>query len=174
MTLELQATPQEAMRAVEVLREFVRQQGGRRECFLQSKQTTKKRNTDMPLETQIQKSVGTPDTGTVTVKLIGSLDTATAPELERQLAPVLVEPIKELIFDLAQLKFISSAGLRVFSSARKELKQRGGQASFVNMQPQIQEVFEIMKSLPGVRVFKDVAELDRYLAARQRSHEENR
>ena len=107
------------------------------------------------------------------MKLTGSLDTATAPELERQLAPVLAGPIKDLVFDLAQLKFISSAGLRVFSTARKTLKERGGQASFVNMQPQIQEVFEIMKSLPGVAVFKDVAELDRYLAARQRSHTEN-
>ena len=41
------------------------------------------------------------------------------------------------------------------------------------MQPQIQEVFEIMKSLPGVAIFKDMAELDRYLAARQRKHTEN-
>ena len=41
------------------------------------------------------------------------------------------------------------------------------------MQPQIQEVFEIMKSLPGVAVFKDIAELDQYLAARQRSHLQN-
>ena len=107
------------------------------------------------------------------MKLTGSLDTATAPELERQLAPVLAGPIKDLVFDLAQLKFISSAGLRVFSMARKQLKERGGQASFVNMQPQIQEVFEIMKSLPGVAMFKDMAELDRYLAVRQRAHEEN-
>ena len=128
----------------------------------------------MPLEIQIQKSVSGQDTGAVTVKLTGSLDTATAPELERQLAPVLGGPLKHLVFDLAQLKFISSAGLRVFSAARKSLKERGGQASFVNMQPQIQEVFEIMKSLPGVAVFKDIAEMDRYLAARQRSHTENK
>jgi len=126
----------------------------------------------MPLEIQIQKSVGSQSAGAVTVKLAGSLDTATAPELERQLAPVLGSPVKDLVFDLAQLKFISSAGLRVFSTARKTLKERGGQASFVNMQPQIQEVFEIMKSLPGVAVFKDVAELDHYLAARQHSHDE--
>jgi anti-anti-sigma factor len=126
----------------------------------------------MPLEIQIQKSIAGQDTGAVTVKLTGSLDTATAPELERQLAPVLIPQggIKDIVFDLAQLKFISSAGLRVFSSTRKTLKERNGQASFVNMQPQIQEVFEIMKSLPGVAVFKDVAELDRYLAVRQRSH----
>ncbi len=127
----------------------------------------------MPLEIQIQKNVGAQNAGAVTIKLIGSLDTATAPELERQLTPVLASSVKDLVFDLAQLKFISSAGLRVFSVARKALKGRGGQASFVNMQPQIQEVFEIIKSLPGVAVFKDVAELDAYLAARQRAHQEN-
>jgi anti-anti-sigma factor len=125
----------------------------------------------MPLEIQIQKGGG-PDSA-VTVKLTGSLDTATAPDLERQLAPVLAGGVKDLVFDLAPLKFISSAGLRVFGAARKTLKERGGQASFIHMQPQIQEVFEIMKSLPGVAVFKDVAEMDRYLARRQRMHTEN-
>jgi len=127
----------------------------------------------MPLEILILKTVGDKTPGAVTVKLTGSLDTATAPELERQLAPVLAGQIKHLVFDLARLKFISSAGLRVFSMVRKQLKERGGQASFVNMQPQIQEVFEIIKSLPGVAIFKDMAELDAYLAARQRAHQEN-
>ena len=127
----------------------------------------------MPLEILILKSVGDKNLGAITVKLTGSLDTATAPDLERQLTPVLAGQIKDLVFDLAQLKFISSAGLRVFSMARKQLRERGGQASFVNMQPQIQEVFEIIKSLPGVAIFKDMAELDQYLAVRQRSHSEN-
>jgi anti-sigma B factor antagonist len=125
----------------------------------------------MPLEIQIQKNLAGQDTGAVTVKLVGSLDTVTAPDLEKQLGPVLGGPVKDMIFDLADLKFISSAGLRVFSSARKTLKERGGQASFIHLQPQIAEVFEIMRSLPGVALFKDVAELDRYLAARQRSHQ---
>jgi anti-anti-sigma factor len=123
----------------------------------------------MPLEIQIQ-NVAVQDAGAVTVKLKGSLDTATAPELEKRLAPVLTGTTTDVAFDLAQLTFISSAGLRVFALTRKTLKERGGQASFVHMQPQIQEVFEIMRSLPGVAVFKDVAELDRYLAARQRAH----
>jgi anti-sigma B factor antagonist len=127
----------------------------------------------MPLEIQIQKDVGAHSAGAVTVRLTGSLDTTTAPELERQLVPVLASAVKDLVFDLAQLKFISSAGLRVFSTVRKQLKERGGQASFVHMQPQIQEVFEIIKALPGVAIFKDMAEMDRYLAARQRAHEEN-
>jgi anti-sigma B factor antagonist len=126
----------------------------------------------MPLEIQIQKGASASNSGTANVKLTGSLDTATAPELEKQLAPVLASQVKEIVFDLAQLKFISSAGLRVFAATRKQLKERGGQASFVHLQPQIQEVFDIIKALPGVAIFKDIAELDRYLAARQKAHQE--
>ena len=107
------------------------------------------------------------------MSLTGSLDTATAPELEQKIMPVLDSEVKDLVFDLADLKFISSAGLRVFSIARKQLKEHGGQAGFINLQPQIEEVFEIMKALPGMSVFQSVAEMDEYLAARQRTYDEN-
>ena len=126
----------------------------------------------MSLDIQILKNVSARNDGAVTVNLAGSLDTATAPDLERELAPVLSGPVRDMIFDLADLKFISSAGLRVFASTRRTLREHHGQASFVHMQPQIQEVFEIIKALPGVAVFQDEAELDRYLAARQQSHAE--
>jgi len=124
----------------------------------------------MPIQIQIQK--GTSASNTTTVKLSGSLDTVTAPQLESELAPLLTGNVKELVFDLAELKFISSAGLRVFANARKQLKERSGQVSFVHLQPQIREVFDIIASLPGIAIFKDIAELDRYLAARQRSHQD--
>jgi anti-sigma B factor antagonist len=124
----------------------------------------------MPLDIHIQQSISGQNFGMITVQLSGSLDTATAPQLEQQLGESLGHSARHVVFDLAELKFISSAGLRVFASTRKTLKERGGQVSFVNMQPQIQEVFEIIKALPGVAVFKDMAEFDRYLAARQRTH----
>ena len=127
----------------------------------------------MPLDIQLQNGAAQ-NPGAVIVKLNGSLDTATAPALEKQLGPVLASPVKDIVFDLAQLKFISSAGLRIFSVARKALKERGGQASFMNMQPQIEEVFAIMKALPGVAIFESVAEMDNYLAARQRAILEGR
>ena len=127
----------------------------------------------MPLEIQIQQNLGGQKPGAVTVKLTGSLDTATAPELNRRLSRLLDSSVKDLVFDLAQLKFISSAGLGVFAVARNTLKERGGQPAFVNMQPQIKEVFDLMNSLPGVAIFQDLAELDAYLAARQRSYEKS-
>jgi len=126
----------------------------------------------MPLDIQIKKNIDAARSDAVTVELSGSLDTATAPELERQLAPVLDGQATDLVFDLAGLTFISSAGLRVFANSRKRLKARSGQTSFVNMQPQIQEVFEIIKALPGVAIFKSYAEMDEYLAARQAKHKQ--
>ncbi len=124
----------------------------------------------MLLEIKMQRPAGNAGAGAVTVQLAGSLDTATAPELERQLAVALAAPVSHIVFDLAQLKFLSSAGVRVFSMASKTLQERGGQASFVNLQPQIEMVFEVIKALPGISVFKDADELDRYLAMLQRQH----
>lgn len=124
----------------------------------------------MPIDIQIKRSLDAQRQGVVTVELDGSLDTATAPELERQLVPIPTQETKDLVFDLAKLKFVSSAGLRVFANTRKQIKERGGQTSFVNMQPQIREVFEIVKALPGIAIFESVEELDAYLAKRQQSH----
>jgi anti-sigma B factor antagonist len=121
----------------------------------------------MSLDIQVKKSVDAARQDTVTMELAGSLDTATAPELERALAPLFDGGVRQLVFDLAGLKFVSSAGLRVFGMARKRLREGGGQVCFVHMQPQIEEVFEIIKALPGLGVFRNTAELDAYLAARQ-------
>src|SRR5665647_3083915 len=58
-----------------------------------------KQDKTMPLEIQIQQNIGGQKTGAVTVKLTGSLDTATAPELERRLSLVLAGPVKHEVFD---------------------------------------------------------------------------
>lgn len=139
---------------------------------IQFNDTTEGGLIDMKLEVEIQENIGGKLPGIITVKLAGSLDTATSPELERQLAPILAGPVKGLVFDLAHLKFISSAGLRVITIVRKKLLEKGSTIAIVNMQPQIKEVFEIIKALPGLSIFKDLAEFDAYIAARQRMHEE--
>ena len=48
----------------------------------------------MPLEIHMQKGSAPQNAGTVTIKLAGSLDTATAPELERQLVVRGVLPVE--------------------------------------------------------------------------------
>lgn len=126
-----------------------------------------------PLEIQILRNTGGEKIAAATVKLIGRLDSATSPELQHRLMLLMIGPVKELVFDMTHLKFISSAGLRVLMIVRKQMDERKGQIAFVNMQPQIQEVFDIVQALPGVAVFKDIAEFDAYLAARQQKHGED-
>ena len=54
----------------------------------------------------------------LTIALEGRLDTTTAPQLEGELATAL-DGITDLIFDLADLDYISSAGLRVLLIMQK-------------------------------------------------------
>ena len=122
----------------------------------------------MPLAIEIRPRAKPNTQPATTVFLAGSLDTSTTPQLEQQLKPILDGPTLDIVFDLEKLGFISSAGLRAFAVARKRLHERGGEASFVNLQPQIQKAFEIVAALPGMRVFRDVDELDGYLARRQK------
>ena len=107
----------------------------------------------------------------ITLSLEGNLDNSTVASLETKLSEALASKPAQLIFDLADLKYVTSAGIRLFFMAMKQQKQHGGQASFVNLQPQIKEVFDIMGSLPGVQIFSNQAELDAYLLARQKTYE---
>jgi len=107
----------------------------------------------------------------VKLSLEGNLDNSTVASLEAKLNEALALKPAQLIFDLADLKYVTSAGIRLFFMAMKQQKQNGGQASFVNLQPQIKEVFDIMGSLPGIQIFRDQAELDAYLIARQKTYE---
>jgi anti-sigma B factor antagonist len=52
------------------------------------------------------------------VAVSGRLDTTTAPELETELKES-IDGVEELVLDLVDLEYISSAGLRVLLSAQK-------------------------------------------------------
>ena len=107
----------------------------------------------------------------VTLALDGNLDNSTVASLEANLTPILAKKPAQVIFNLAGLKYVTSVGIRLFFMAVKQQKQHGGQLSFVNLQPQIKEVFAIMGNIPDMRLFVDQAELDAYLLSRQRTYQ---
>lgn len=61
----------------------------------------------------------------LTLKLSGMLDTATSPDLETLLDSSVSEDIKTLVFDMNELEYISSAGLRVILKAQKIMNGQG-------------------------------------------------
>jgi anti-anti-sigma factor len=104
-----------------------------------------------------------------TIALAGRLDSATAPELDAVLDRALHGARKaRLVFDLSQLEYISSAGIRCFIRARKAIEPGGGKVAVLNPQPPVRKVLDIVKAIPHGGIFKDVAELDEYLDAMQR------
>ena len=75
------------------------------------------------------------------VALAGRLDTTTAPELETELKASL-DGVTALIFDMAALGYISSAGLRVLLSAQK-LMNKQGEMKVLHVNDTIMEIFEV-------------------------------
>ena len=77
----------------------------------------------------------------LTVKVSGRLDTTTAPELESSLKES-VDSIDELVLDLSDLEYISSAGLRVLLATQKVMNKQGGM-KVTGVNEVIMEIFEV-------------------------------
>ena len=101
------------------------------------------------------------------ISIAGSLDSNTAPDLQQSIDNEIDDTVTATIIDFKGLDFLSSAGLRVIFKAKKTMDGSGGKFLMVNLQPQIKKVFEIIKALDGMNVFKDQEEMDEYLAAMQ-------
>lgn len=105
--------------------------------------------------------------GAIKINLNGSLDSDTAPQLSEALG-VVTDDIQIVVFDLKELTFISSAGLRVVFATLKKQKAKGGKVAVSHMSPGVKKVFEIVKALPDFTVFSNVEEMDAYFASFQR------
>jgi anti-anti-sigma factor len=103
-----------------------------------------------------------------TLHLIGRLDHESVVILDSELDKLADQSVDVLVFDLADLEYISSAGLRSIFAARKVMAERAGQIVLLNAQPQVQKVFDIVKATDLAAVFSSVEELDRYLDTMQR------
>ncbi len=75
------------------------------------------------------------------IALEGRLDTMTAPSLEEEVKNS-IEGIKELVFDLKDLVYVSSAGLRVLLSAQKTMNKQGSM-TIKNANEEVIEIFEV-------------------------------
>lgn len=76
------------------------------------------------------------------VKLVGRLDSVTAPELEESLKGEL-ENIKEVEFDFSDLEYISSAGLRILLATQRTMSKQEGEMSVSGCNDTILEIFEV-------------------------------
>lgn len=78
----------------------------------------------------------------LTIELSGRLDTVTSPKLSEVVDEEL-EGISNLEMDLKDLKYLSSAGLRVLLAAYKKMQAADGVMTVSNAGEEVREVFKI-------------------------------
>jgi anti-sigma B factor antagonist len=81
--------------------------------------------------------------GVVTLRLSGRLDTTTAPAFEERILGGIASGERHVVIDLAQLDYISSAGLRVIALAGKRLSAANGKLVLCSLKDRVREVFEV-------------------------------
>ena len=100
---------------------------------------------------------------------IGAIDASTYTILEDKVEDVLREAPDVIIFDMEFADYISSTGIRVLLKTKKTLKETNGKMVFMNLQPQIKKVFDILQAMPTLKVFASIEELDAYLDVMQKA-----
>ncbi|MGR7026815.1 STAS domain-containing protein [Geodermatophilus sp. URMC 62] len=80
--------------------------------------------TEAPFDDVITLSTATGEDGSVTVTVVGEVDTFTAPVLRSSLDTQLEQQPRELVIDLSGVQFLGSAGLAVLVETQKSARSR--------------------------------------------------
>jgi len=78
------------------------------------------------------------------LRVKGYLDAHTAPELEKRMQELISQDRVRLVMELAELEYISSAGLGVFMAYVDEVRGRGGDIKFSSLTPRVYTVFDLL------------------------------
>jgi anti-sigma B factor antagonist len=110
--------------------------------------------------------------GAYAIRPVGSIDANTFSILGLEVEEIMKKSPRMIIFDMANVNYVSSAGVGVVLLAEQDLKPNNGKVLMVNLQPQIRKVFDIVKALPDQQIFKSIEEMDEYLKEIQRKVKE--
>lgn len=112
----------------------------------------------MDLSTVVQDNVSI-------VQVKGSLDALTAPEFADALAGELRDGHTQLVADLSELDYTSSAGLRVMLNSVKDARQHGGDLRLAGVQPNVKKVLDLSGFTSILKSYDTTAEAVKSFAA---------
>lgn len=95
----------------------------------------------------------------------GRLDSNSTGAAEKLVLARMDEGATRIVFDFADLDYISSAGLRLILVAAKRVKAAGGKLALCNMQDHIREVFAMSGFLAILTVCPDRAGAEQAVGA---------
>ncbi len=77
------------------------------------------------------------------ITIQGRLDAATSPSADETIKKTMEQDSNRLLFDLSDLEYLSSGGLRVILSAAKEIRRRNGKVVLCCLNQYVDEIFEV-------------------------------
>ena len=80
---------------------------------------------------------------TVIVSLNGRLDGVTAPDLEARIAGIVDRGDVRVVLNCADMKYVSSSGLRALLVSARNCQQGGGKLAIAALQPDCRSVMEM-------------------------------
>jgi len=83
------------------------------------------------------------DAGALVLAPVGRVDSTTSGDLESRLLRRLADGERRLVIDLADVPYISSAGLRVLLLTLNRLKASGGRLVLCGIGQSVREVFDL-------------------------------
>ncbi len=81
--------------------------------------------------------------GITCLKIKGRMDTAVAIETEKTIDKILTGNNNRLLFDLGDLEYLNSYGLRIILNATKKIKMMGGKIILCSLIENVKEIFDI-------------------------------
>ena len=78
----------------------------------------------------------------LTLTVSGRLETATAPQLDAEVKAIAPE-VKNLRIEMAEMEYVSSAGLRVLLTAQKTMNARQGRMELSGVNDSVKHVLDI-------------------------------
>jgi anti-sigma B factor antagonist len=85
------------------------------------------------------------DDGEATLRIEGTLDAVTAPELRPALDALVAENKQKIIIDLSSLRLIDSSGVGVLVSLFKRVRANGGDVRIVGVRDQPRAIFRLLR-----------------------------
>jgi anti-sigma B factor antagonist len=92
------------------------------------------------------------------VRVVGRVDSATAPDLEKSLQSLVDSDRNQIVLDLQETEYMSSAGLRVLVTMLKAAKKNGGDLRLSQLSLRVKEVLELAGLTPVFGIYPDVVE----------------
>lgn len=92
----------------------------------------------------------------VIIKLSGDIDALTAPKITEHIRGHITKGNINLVTDLREVEYTSSAGLRMMLAAVKETRSKNGDMRLANIQPDVLKVLTLTGFNNILKIFPDV------------------